>query len=139
VWLIWRLFLFVPLFAEVALFSPLGNAGSNQLPAGVRPMNILIWGAIVLVYGVIFYGPSAVALGGLGWMIVRRTLLPLRVSKITFIALGTLTGAVVGGCFEIIYRLVAVWTWVSASIAGGAAGGIIVGWYVQNSHRYSKL
>jgi hypothetical protein len=90
----------------------------------------------------VFLGPSAIVLGGLGWMAVRATLLPLRVPKITFILLGTLTGAVVGGCFEIIYRFaadlglenpVAVWTWVIASVAGGAAGGFIVGYYASKS------
>lgn len=134
----WRLLLAVPFAAEVALFSPLGDAAANQLPSGVQPMNIWLWGAIVLVNGIIFYGPSAVVLGGLGWLIVKAWILPLKLSKTSFILLGVIAGALAGGCFEIISRFViflelgnptAVRTWLTASVAGGAAGGFIVAYY----------
>jgi len=141
-WLIWRLLLFVPLLAEIVFFSPLGSAGRLELAPGVQPVNSLISGAIILVYGVILFGPSAIALGGLGWMAVRATLLPLRVSKVSFILLGTLAGAIVGGCFDFVYDMVVFrrfplspdgrsYPWLVASAVGGAAGGFIVGYYAS--------
>jgi hypothetical protein len=75
-------------------------------------------------------------------MSVRAALLPLKLSKISFILLGTITGAIVGGGFQIVYRLAAelglqnsaeVWTWVAASVAGGAAGGFIVAYYAAKA------
>jgi hypothetical protein len=134
----WRVLLAVPFAAEVALFSPLGNAAANQLPSGVQPMNIWLWGAIVLVNGIVFYGPSAVVLGGLGWLIVKAWILPLNLSKTSFLLLGVIAGALAGGCFEVIFRFAiflelgnstAVQTWVTASVAGGAAGGFMVAYY----------
>ena len=133
--------LFVPLFAEIVL---LGAAARVELAAGVQPVNSLISGAIILVYGVILFGPSAIALGGLGWMAVRATLLPLRVSKVSFILLGTLVGAIVGGCFDFVYDVVVFrrfpispdgrsYPWLVASAVGGAAGGFIVGYYASKS------
>jgi hypothetical protein len=139
-WLIWRLLLFVPLFAEIIFFSPLGSAGRVNLAPGVQPLNSFISGAIFLVYGVIFFGPSAILLGGLGLMAVRATLLPLTVSKVSFVLLGTLAGAIVGGCFHFVYEILVYqrlqisvdggnYVWLAASVVGGAAGGFIVGYY----------
>jgi hypothetical protein len=135
------LLLFVPLFAEIVL---LDTAGRVELAPGVQPLNNFIWGAIVLVYGMIFFGPSAIVLGGLGWMAVRATLLPLRVSKVSFILLGTLAGAIAGGCFDFVYDMVVFerlpiavdgrnYPWLVASAAGGAAGGFIVGYYASKN------
>lgn len=133
-WLIWRLFLIIPLAAEIVLFSPLGNAGKDQLPQGVQPLNIWIWAAIVFVYGVIFYGPSAIALGGLGWILSKQSLAVVAKSKSVTIVSATLIGTIVGGAFWIAYEI-AVYkrdltdVWFIASVVGGAAGGFLVGYY----------
>ena len=130
-------------FCRDRFFSPLGTAGRVELAPGVQPLNSFIWGAILLVYGIFFFGPSAIVLGGLAWMAVRATLLPLRVSKVSFILLGTLAGAIVGGCFDFVYDTVVferlpiavAWPgpWLAASVAGGAAGGFIVGYYASKN------
>jgi len=141
-WLIWRLFLFVPLFGEIALFSPLGGFSSNQLPSGVQPLNIWIWVAIVLVYGVILYGPSAIVLGGLGWIVVDKILASFKISNAMLILSVTFVAAAVGGCFWILYdavvyqRLPSVTSgWLMVSVVGGAAGGFIVGYYASKRIR----
>jgi hypothetical protein len=100
--------------------------------------NTWVWVAVYFIYGVIFFGPSASVLGGIGWFVVSATLLPLRVSNVSFLLLGTLSGDLVGACFEVIYRFAvdipaqnfaAEWTWIGGSVAGDAAGGFIVAYY----------
>jgi len=76
-------------------------------------------------------------------MAVRATLLPLRVSKVSFTLLGTLAGAIAGGCFYFVYDTVvferlpiaAAWSgpWLAAFVAGGATGGFIVGYYASKN------
>jgi len=142
-WLIWRLLLFVPLVGEIALFGFFGNSGKNIVPHMLADPYKWTWFGIFFVYGVILYGPSAIALGGLGWLIVKARALPLKVSNSSFVLLGTLAGGVIGALFQIAYRILAdlglhnvgaVWTWGFASIFGGAAGGFIVGHYGTKEH-----
>ena len=134
-WLTWRLFLFVPLFADIALLG-LADTGSSQLAPGVQPVNILLLGAICFVFGMIILGPSAIVLGGLGWMLVEAKLLALNIPKIASIAIATLVGTMAGGCLRILYdelifqRLPDLKTPAStAFFVGGATGGFLIGYY----------
>ena len=133
-WLTWRLFLFVPLFGYIALLL-IYNLTGTETP-GLTPLRILLFGAIYFVFGMILVGPSAIVLGGLGWMLVEAKLLALKIPKIASIAIATLVGTMAGGCLRILYdelvfqRLPDLKTPASmAFFVGGATGGFLIGYY----------
>ncbi|MBF6570937.1 MAG: hypothetical protein IVW54_18895 [Candidatus Binataceae bacterium] len=139
-WLIWRLFLFVPLFGDIIISGGYGNSGS---PITIRMLTepyTWFWFGVFLVYGVILFGPSAVVLGGLGWKLIEAKPIAASLPKSIIMASGVLFGSIVGGCYRVLYE-VAVYqrlpllmavhnqAWLVASIVGGAAGGFIVGFF----------
>src|SRR5579863_5432920 len=73
-WLTWRLFLFVPLSGEIALWSPLTKLERPiTLPMLGEP-STWCWIIVFYFYGLIQYGPIAIVLGGLGSSMVKARL-----------------------------------------------------------------
>jgi hypothetical protein len=139
-----RLLLVVPLAGEIAMFvgTECSAAPANsKLPGPLNP--VLWWGfALIYAYAVVLVGAWAVVLGELGWMALRGSALTKLFSFRVLGFAGAVVGASVGCAYEIaVHELAAAdmgvqapfsqWapSWLSAAIAGGIVGGILVAYY----------
>jgi hypothetical protein len=144
-----RLLLVVPLAGEIALsvgteFSAAPT--TSKLPGPLNPVYWLGF-ALFYVHGVVLDGTWAVVLGELGWMVLRVTRLPKLFSFALLASAGAVVGALIGCAYQIgIHELSALDlaaahvsvrapfsqsapSWLSAAIAGGIVGGILVAYY----------
>ena len=143
-----RLLLVVPLAAEIAMLVAVEFSApiDSKVPG---PLNPAYWLGFAFIYvqAVIFDGAWAVVLGELGWMALRLTALPKLLSFRVLASAGAIVGALIGCAYQIsMHELSAIdlaaihvnvqapfsqWapSWLSAAIAGGMAGGILVAYY----------
>ena len=120
-----RLMIFVTLFGEIVLFLP------SDTKLLFDPTAWLIF-VIFFLFGVILAGIPAIVLGGIGWQVGRRYLLPyllsLTLSKPLIRLIGTGLDALTAGSLGLLARYLWAFEWrtISAFVAGGAVAGLIV-------------
>lgn len=144
-----RLLLVVPLAAEIATLVAVGLAAATTNSKVPGPLNPVYWlgFAFFYVHAVVFDGAWAVVFGELGWMALRVAALPKLFSFRVLASADAIVGALIGCAYQIaMHELSAVdlaaihvniqapfslWapSLVSAGIAGGIAGGILVACY----------
>jgi len=144
-----RLLLVVPFVAEIAMLVAVEFSAAPIDSKVSGPLNPVYWLGFAFIYvqAVIFDGAWAVVFGELGWMALRLTALPKLLSFRVLASAGAVVGALIGCAYQIaMHELSAIdlaaihvnvqapfsqWapSWLSAAIAGGMAGGILVAYY----------
>jgi hypothetical protein len=126
----------------------------SKLPGPLSPVYWLGFATFYL-YGVVTDGSWAVVLGELGWLALRRTRLPKRLSLGALGASGAAVGVVIGCANVTLSHELAVlhmsepppfpqWapSWLGAAIAGGVIGGVLVASHLiaeqQDSSKFDK-